>query len=175
MAGGKTHAGITAVASGILAIGMWKTGFSSEEIRLTAAGCMSGIFLSPDMDVDAGFLGHKFVDRYLGRIVGTIWRALWWPYAALVPHRSWLSHAPVISTSLRLVYWYAIYAVACIVFKWPVWVPGIVIGGWLYLGLVVSDVLHYITDIISTSYRRRRNASLHFPMSEMWRRRRDRT
>jgi uncharacterized metal-binding protein len=173
MASGKTHAGITTAASGILAISMWKFGFTVETIRLAAMGCMSGIFLSPDMDVDAGFLGYAYIDRYLGKIVGTIWRALWWPYAVLIPHRSWWSHAPIISTALRLAYWYLIYLVGCILFKWPVWTPDLH-HGYLYAGLAVSDALHYITDIISTSLKRRCNASLHFPMSEMRQKHRDR-
>lgn len=174
MASGKTHAGITVVTSGLLAIGMWKTGYLTEQIHLVAAGCMSGIFLSPDMDVDAGFLGHAYVDKYLGKIVGAVWRALWWPYAILIPHRSPLSHAPVISTTLRLVYWYTIYVIACIVFKWPVWIPDFAHAGLLYFGLVASDVMHYIADIVSTSLKRRKSASLRFPMSEMQKRRRGR-
>lgn len=167
MSDGKTHAGITAAASGLLAIGMWRLGFTAEQIRLTAEGCMSGILLSPDMDVDAGFLGYSYVDKYLGKIVGTLWKVLWWPYAVLIPHRSWFSHAPIISTSLRLLYWYGIYLAVCVLFKLPVWVPDRELGMYMFAGLALSDALHYLADIVSTFLKRRRNASLHFPMSEM--------
>jgi len=175
MPDGKTHSAITAVAAGVITVSLWRAGFTGEEVRLAATGCLTGIVLSPDLDVDGGFLGHVLVTKYLGKIVGTIWRVFWWPYAVLAPHRSWMSHAPLISTLLRLGYCYGTYFVVCAILQVPAWVPEPHMALYSCSGLVVSDTLHYIADIISTYLKRRRHASLHIPMSEVRTRRRSRT
>lgn len=172
MSDGKTHAAITIGASVVVAGTMFGTGFTAEEVRLATTGCLTGVILGPDLDVDGGFLGHGIVDKYLGRIVGKIWRIIWWPYAKLMPHRSTWSHAPVISTLVRLAYCYLFYFLAVSGVGKSPWIPPLHTVYYFTFGLVVSDTLHYIADIISTYLKRRRNARLPVSVRRMQERRR---
>ena len=52
---------------------------------------VGGLWLSPDLDVRSTAL------RRWG-----VLRGIWWPYRRLLPHRSLLSHGPVIGMALRL-------------------------------------------------------------------------
>ena len=62
-----------------------------------AAGIYAGLWLSPDLDLAKCNARKRWRDfAWLGWI--------WWPYAKLIPHRSWASHAPIISTAGRLAY-----------------------------------------------------------------------
>lgn len=176
MPSGKVHTGMTIGAAATLAVCMWQAGYDFETIRLTVQGCLTGVILSPDLDVDGGFLGHSLVRKFFGEIVERIWRAFWLPYAIFFSHRSDGSHFPVISTLGRVGYLYGMYYCICIDFNLPIWVPDKRTALLLFIGLVVSDTLHYIADKISTYLKkRRRNARIHFPMSEMFPRRRSRT
>jgi uncharacterized metal-binding protein len=155
------------LAAGACSYVLFRAGADPEAIRLVAYGCIAGTIFSPDLDVDSGFLGHKWVERYFGKIVATAWVVIWWPYANFVPHRSWVSHAPVISTMLRAIYWYAFYAAVCILLGAQPYIPSVFVATHVLGGLMVSDILHYLTDIITTYFKRRQNASVRFPMSEM--------
>jgi len=168
MSSGKVHSGITATAAGIMSIWMWRAGYSFEHIKLVAQGCLAGIFLSPDLDVDAGFIGYFYLRKYFGEIVATCWRILWWPYAMVISHRSWMSHAPLVSTGMRLLYWYTIYAGCSLLFNYDVWIPTRDQFVYSVTGLMVSDVLHYLADILSTYLKKRhKHARVQFPVSEM--------
>jgi uncharacterized metal-binding protein len=71
---------------------------------------------------------------------------------------------------------YGMYFAVCVAAGVHPWVPSWETALYLFGGLVVSDTLHYVADIVSTSLKKwRRNARIYFPMSEMPRRRRDRT
>ncbi len=54
---------------------------------------IGGFWLSPDLDTPS--LPQK---RW------GIFKILWWPYQKLIPHRSIISHGPIIGTTLRLLY-----------------------------------------------------------------------
>lgn len=60
-------------------------------------------WMTPDTDVDKGFYGFFLVDMF-DPIIGKIWKILWWPFAKLVSHRSWLSHAPIVGTLMKAAY-----------------------------------------------------------------------
>ena len=62
-------------------------------ISLGLAFLIGGLWLSPDLDVIS-----KPAKRW--GLLGI----LWFPYRKLIPHRSWISHAPIIGTLIRLVY-----------------------------------------------------------------------
>lgn len=85
--------------------------------------------------------------RRLG-ILGVLWVMLWMPYAYLIPHRHWLSHAPFISGALRLVYLLApplalaVYLGA----EWQPWMVDVIFGVWV--GLSVSDSIHAGLDVL---------------------------
>jgi uncharacterized metal-binding protein len=111
---------------------------------LTAAGCVLGIPVSPDLDQDGVTLAEGVVYGHLGAIPGILWRSYWMPYALAIPHRHWTSHAPVVGTLLRILYLLIVPmivdlrgAVAVALKLWPLW-----------LGLAISDMAHWAMDFI---------------------------
>jgi uncharacterized metal-binding protein len=62
-----------------------------------AVVCMllGDLFLSPDLDANVGSRAY--------RLWGPL-RFIWWPYKTYIPHRSAVSHYPVIGTAGRLLY-----------------------------------------------------------------------
>jgi len=104
-----------------------------------AAGCASGVFLSPDLD-----LGEN---RKM-RARNWPWVAFWFPYAKLFKHRSFWSHAPLVGTMIRLAYLFGIIgAVMRGLGYWDLFValPWALIGWWS-IGLAVSDAAHWLMD-----------------------------
>lgn len=67
------------------------------------AGNITGLLISPDLDVDKGNISDSII-RKVSRPAQWIWRKFWTPYSLALPHRSTLSHFPVLSTLVRLGY-----------------------------------------------------------------------
>ena len=63
---------------------------------------VGGLWLSPDLDT-----ASKPLHRW-----GPL-RWIWWPYQRLVPHRSLLSHGPLIGMGLRL-----LWLLTCVLLSW---------------------------------------------------------
>ena len=115
-------------------------------IAPVCAGILVGLLLSPDMDqAEIHFVVPMQAFQFLfGSLLGTLWGLYWWPYGRLIAHRSWISHMPIVGTTLRLVY------------LAPVWFPiWLMLGSpkpeWLILcfsGLCVSDALHWLLDVV---------------------------
>ena len=74
-----------------------------------------------------------------------------YPYAKLIRHRHWLSHAPLIGTAGRLAYLAAL--------GWLAWLalgrPDVALDGealrtlaWAAAGLAASDALHWVMDVL---------------------------
>lgn len=112
----------------------------SLELGIIAASAhfLGGIYLSPDLD-----LRSKPYKRW-----GYL-RWIWIPYQRLIPHRSPLSHAPVLGSAIRLVY------VAALLL--PLWVifPGLRQVQWditwqkavaFFLGVELSALNHLLLD-----------------------------
>jgi uncharacterized metal-binding protein len=147
MPSGKVHSAITlATASGVVA--------PYAIVQLDGnpwnyvAGCLTGLMIMPDMDVDGGNVSDFYI-RKVSRILQVIWRGFWHPYAILVPHRHFISHFPVLGTVLRIGYIFLIINILSIVshllfdtvsrFYW--------IWDWsFFFGLVHVDTLHWATD-----------------------------
>src|SRR5688572_221922 len=94
MPNGPTHDKITvALAAAGATVAPWY-GFTGREAFVYAAATLvSGLVLSPDLDLDS--------EPY------TRWGALsfiWWPYKVVLPHRSWVSHGPFIGAPIRILY-----------------------------------------------------------------------
>lgn len=116
-----------------------------------SAGCLAGLLLTPDLDINNGSISNHHARRTFGQVVGIIWEVAWKPYSWIIPHRSPLSHAPVIGTALRLFY------LSCVVYlllrlagiavptviptALPWWFP------FVFIGLCLSDTAHYILDL----------------------------
>jgi uncharacterized metal-binding protein len=91
---GRTHDRIT------LWLLPWLTGLSvlvtrSGELTLYLVGgfLFSGLLFGPDLDIYS-----RQYKRW------GIFRWLWLPYQRMFKHRSWLTHGPIIGTSLRIIY-----------------------------------------------------------------------
>jgi uncharacterized metal-binding protein len=170
MASGKIHAAATMMAAALSPLVL-----SSGQVELDVAragGCLAGLVLTPDLDIERKTHAHSVVARLgqefgkllgkRGRLIGSAigemlafaWWAFWWPYGRVVPHRSVWSHGPVIGTLGRLIYllclpalmWWLISLAA------SVSPPQLVLPAYsaplrqAFWGLVVSDSLHFLFD-----------------------------
>ena len=177
MADGKTHATGTRTLAMFLFIGQAANGiyrgyplqtvfFSSLALSV---GALGGLFLTPDLDVDAGSDSEEEV-RDISPLGENLWWIYWFPYRKLIPHRSPLSHWPVIGTLGRLLYLSIAYwmALAAAYFLSPALFgflrqAGIGLLEFLYfyialVGLASTDTLHFLMDqrIFHKIFRQRR-------------------
>lgn len=109
------------------------------------AGVLTGVLVSPDLDVDGGNISLYHLRRVgcIGGVLSGVWRAYWYPYAKLTPHRSHISHSVLFGTMLRVFYLIFPFLVANF-FGVPMAIPQW-FGMW-FLGLCLSDALHILMD-----------------------------
>jgi uncharacterized metal-binding protein len=113
-------------------------------------GCLLGLFIEPDLDVDHTTMSERRIQD-VSFLLGRIYYFIWLPYAKLLPHRSFLSHTPVLSTSIRYIYISAwVLAVPLLLGFWPI-IRTFVLEYqdelvWLFIGTCVSDTMHFIFD-----------------------------
>ena len=137
MASGKNHDRSILFTSPVVAI---VVGSYSLELGIVAASAhlLGGLYLSPDLD-----LVSKPYKRW-----GWL-RWIWVPYQKAIPHRSPLSHAPVLGSTIRLLYLAA--------FLLPMWVifPGLQQVDWaitwnkaiaFLVGVELSALNHLLLD-----------------------------
>ncbi|WP_320663608.1 metal-binding protein [Prochlorococcus sp. MIT 1223] len=93
MASGKEHD--RAIKLWILPFGLLAAVIYNLQIAFifSFAFAVGGLWLSPDLDIIS-----KPLKRW-----GFL-QVLWWPYRKIIPHRSNLSHSPIIGTTIRLIY-----------------------------------------------------------------------
>ena len=166
MSSGKDHARASKFIAPVAAFG---TGafvhWASDDLAwaaLAAAGglvgcALVGQVLSPDLDQEDLTRSDWIVLRRLGPFAG-LWLAYFYPYAWLIPHRSAISHFPVISTAIRIIYlcaplWFIRDWIAA---KMTVEIAVFLTG--CLTGLMVSDTAHYYMDLWSTSKKRKARA-----------------
>ncbi len=118
-----------------------------------SAGCLAGLLISPDLDIDRGNISYKIIRRSMGCLPGILWKLFWLPYARLIPHRSWMSHGLVIGTLLRLAYLLCVPAVLWGMTSMVLPLPALSAPHWTWLpfailGLIAADALHSILDLI---------------------------
>jgi uncharacterized metal-binding protein len=102
MASGKNHDRAILFASPVvLVVGCYQFGLELGIIA-GASHFLGGYWLSPDLDIKS----RPFLRWGVLKII-------WVPYQRLIPHRSPLSHAPVLGSLIRLV-----YLAACLL---PLW------------------------------------------------------
>jgi len=121
------------------------TGRSWTEAGAVAAGCLVGVVITPDLDVRHQVRSHEVIRRAGGCLAGALWSLLWWPYSRLIPyHRHWLSHTPIIGTSLRAAYiGLIVYGVVRLIgldVLLPWWFT------WSMAGLLMADAMHWLMD-----------------------------
>jgi uncharacterized metal-binding protein len=159
MPDGKTHAFATVaatIATPFLINGLG-IGATQTQALTAAAGCLLGVLITPDLDVNHGCAAMREVRRRLGKSPAQLWRSIWYPYAILVPHRSWVSHLPVAGTVFRLGYLYLVYFLVALLAGalGLAHLPEIHLTRqflfsssftWLFLGLALADTLHFAMD-----------------------------
>lgn len=154
MATGKGHAAATLILSPVTAGGTWwLTGGDLIAAGIAGTGCLSGLFISPDLDMETITISEYWLVRWtLG--LGWLWVMLWYPYALIVKHRSWFSHAPLISTMGRVLYIVLVYLGIAVLLRYflkielfPFWIV-LSWQQWLILigGLAISDLGHWWLD-----------------------------
>lgn len=147
MPNGRVHAVITIAAAGLT----YAWGTSSGETPVLAAaaatGCAAGALLTPDLDIK-GTRADRIVRTEAGILPAIIWGLFWNPYSTLIPHRSWLSHGPLIGTALRLIYMAVPLYILGIMPR-----PGPMLAR-IIAGLIISDNLHIGADFLLTGIKK---------------------
>lgn len=143
MPSGRVHAVITLAAAGLTYAWGTARGESPVMAAAAAAGCAVGVILTPDLDIK-GTRADKIIRNETGLIPAILWGLLWNPYSSLIPHRSWLSHGPIIGTAIRIIY-IAVPLFIIGILPRPTAALARIIGG-----LVISDNLHIGADFIIT-------------------------
>lgn len=134
MSSGKTHAKASLSVAIPATVGAIYLTSDIVPGLLCGIGCVLGILLSPDLDVD-----HKTIsETILPEPLETLFYLWWLPYAKIMKHRSKMSHAPLISTILRVLYafWWLIFVDVNLF--WTL--------RWVWIGLAISDALHWLMD-----------------------------
>lgn len=162
MPDGRIHASMsTAAAAGLYWLGA-QAGLPEMTIQAIAGGCILGIMITPDLDVDRPVRSHYVVLRRFGPAIAAMWRMIWLPYGLAIRHRSWVSHMPLIGTLIRAAYLVCIGSLL-------LWAAGrfggvslptqgmLLLIPWALIGLAVSDGLHWAADILFTGFKRGRN------------------
>lgn len=151
MPDGRTHAAISSCnLIAVAAIGApmvvehrdWLPTYAAVLVGLTI-----GLLVTPDLDMKQITLEERRAMRV--PVLGRLWVMLWWPYAALIPHRSPISHWPVIGTLLRAA-WLGLIVTGV---SWLIRSQGVTIDPAL-LGLLpfvlvawgVQDLYHFLAD-----------------------------
>lgn len=134
MANGATHTLTTMCAS---AVGV--SYFGLDNIEASSAWLLAGLWcviVQPDLDVDNGYYG-LFVLSNTKKGIERLWHLYWQPYARLLKHRSFFSHAPLIGTLGRLLYggWFLIPILL-------LWVG----TSYFVTAIIAFDTLHWILD-----------------------------
>lgn len=137
MPSGRVHTMTTIV----LAVGSVMSG---QDTALTV-GILSGLVLSPDLDVDGGFIGLAHLRRVpiVGNLLSRCWQLFWLPYSKVVPHRSHISHSIFFGTCARVGY-LVLPLLALNVSGVPMKLPTET-GQW-FIGLSLADTLHIVLD-----------------------------
>jgi len=148
--GGKVHSAITlGVATGVLA--PYAIVQFGGDPYLYVAGCLVGLLVTPDLDLNGANISDYFIRKVFAP-AQWLWRLLWTPYSLILPHRSPLSHFPVLGTLLRIGYvflivnvlnalwWFVSRSADTVSFVW--------IWSWsFFFGLAHVDFCHYMADI----------------------------
>lgn len=147
MPNGHVHALMTAGAAVVVPAALWLGDRSTAEIVYGGLGALAGLVLTPDLDVDGGCFAFYAVRWALGKPASWCWRAIWWPYAKIVPHRSPISHS-VVGTPIRIAYLVVPLLIVLSILgrPWPAFQP---VWWWFGLGLFISDFLHISADWIT--------------------------
>ncbi|GAB4521123.1 MAG: hypothetical protein Fur0018_01290 [Anaerolineales bacterium] len=144
MPNGKVHATATVLAAAV-STPVLLTLTSPPHALSWAGGCLCGLLVTPDLDLEQPTRSHTLVRRSAGPVWMLVWFLFWYPYARLLPHRSPWSHAPVIGTLLRVAYMAFLPMLGVFLWQGSVRLPGWLRSTpllWGLSGLIFVDALH---------------------------------
>lgn len=173
MPSGFVHSSSSIILSGAVAGTMAALEIPALEITCAVGGVLLGILISPDWDVDNGNVSDLYIRQTTGKLsagIFSIWKR---PYSMALEHRSFASHFPIISTLVRIAYILfpliillfknqktsglvlAFYALVAQILSLAIWYPAWLLlpyanpyGAYIFAGLVLSDTLHFLMDMI---------------------------
>lgn len=142
MPDGKTHASATVLVAMAAPIAAYNyASVPMDHAIALAAGALAGLLLTPDLDVDGSTASHQTVRRAGGCLLAVAWRLYWLPYCKIIPHRSPLSHLPVLSTALRILY------LCWPLLLWNHWQLAVTHQMiYAFYGLCLADGMHWLLD-----------------------------
>ena len=143
MPSGKIHTAASLVVATVcfpVALGL---GLDLPDAIGCSSGALTGILVNCDRDVDSGNISNYFIRKYAGEIVEFVWRIVWYPYAKICKHRGFLSHSPILSTLIRLLYLSIWFGPIVYWLGWWKWYPWM---AWWVVGLMLSDAVHGALD-----------------------------
>lgn len=136
----------------VFGLSVWLTGGDVLLSSMILVGYLLGAVIEPDLDQLSITLSEGNMMRSFG-CFGVAWVSYWFPYASLLPHRSFLSHFPFVSTFLRLLY-LSLPVIGVQIYSYWIGVPvpwdlykaAFPYAVMLWFGLSCSDLLHYLLD-----------------------------
>lgn len=147
MASGKNHF-IADVAINIASLP-----FAFVDPLAYVTGNLLGTILTPDMDLPGTSFPERMTSNFIKYVTGikskgvhNVILALSAVYAVLIPHRSWLSHLPIIGTLTRIGFLVGIWWVLMRVVGWP---TSIAVNETSILTFLIWDfhtVIHFVMD-----------------------------
>lgn len=139
-------------ANTVIALGVLIFVRPIETAILMASGCVLAIFVGPDNDLNGSNYSFYLVKKYLGKVPHALWRAFWWPFQRVTPHRHFISHFPVVGTFLRFLYLFCPLLLVILAifpdFSSVFWIIPV------FWGAVIVDTTHWAMDHISTSLKK---------------------
>lgn len=156
MADGKTHIQHTVLLAPFVASGIFVASHELGNVLFDSVvyaiegmiGCLLGVYISPDLDVDRMHIGRRLLINK-NRFWGWLFWLYWWPYAKYMPHRSPKSHRPVLSTIIRVAYLLMpIWAVMLLAMEFELFQTVFFSVHFLMIvfGLICADILHWVDD-----------------------------
>ncbi|ALF55967.1 metal-binding protein [Nostoc piscinale CENA21] len=164
MPSGRTHDRITLWALPFVAgVAFWQTRSSSVTLLVAGGFMFGGLMFGPDLDI---------YSRQYQRWGYLRW--IWLPYQKSLRHRSFLSHGPIIGTTLRVIYLSCLLAIAAFIILVIFEKLGNTRFNWsglgeniqkslvsydkeylaLFLGLELGAMSHSLSDWCGSAYKR---------------------
>ncbi len=147
MSSGKEHSKASLLAA--IPVGISVSVYTKDLLAgiAASAGCVSGIFLTPDLDQE-GISRSEWTIIKSTFGIGFIWLLFWWLYAKAFKHRSFWSHFPIIGTAIRVMYLITPFLIIGMIRGWDISTLKLWFFAWWVIGLVISDTIHWVMDTI---------------------------
>ncbi|AFY47045.1 uncharacterized metal-binding protein [Nostoc sp. PCC 7524] len=164
MPSGRTHDRITLWALPVVAgVTFWQTRSGNVTLLVAGGFMFGGLMFGPDLDIYSRQYQRWGVLRWI-----------WLPYQKSLRHRSFLSHGPIIGTTLRVVYLSSVLAIVAVMIWAVAEKLGNVSVSWqdveetvgrslfsyateflaLFLGLELGAMSHSLSDWGGSAYKR---------------------